>query len=59
MEQWLAAIGACEGTRIFERLPEGAWSGVPCRVDDPISRAVRAAFDPARILNRGILGEMA
>jgi len=59
MGQWLAAIGACEGTRIFERLPDRAWSGVPCRVDDPISRAVRAAFDPARILNRGILGEMA
>lgn len=57
--QWLAAIGACEGTRIFERLPERAWQGIPCHVDDPISRAVRTAFDRARILNRGILGETA
>ena len=54
---WLAAIATCEGTHIFERLPAHAWRAIPCRVDDPISRAVRHAFDPARILNRGILGE--
>lgn len=57
--QWFDTIGRCEGTHIFERLPARAWSAVSCRVDDPISRAVRAAFDPARILNRGILGEAA
>ena len=57
--RWLAAVGACEGTRIFERLPERAWQGIPCRVEDRLSRAVRTAFDPARILNRGILGETA
>jgi len=58
-QAWLAAISKCEGTHIFERLPARAWHTVPCRVDDPISRAVRTAFDPARILNRGILGEVA
>lgn len=58
-QAWLAAISKCEGTHIFERLPARAWRTVPCRVDDPISRAVRTAFDPARILNRGILGEVA
>jgi FAD/FMN-containing dehydrogenase len=59
IDAWLAAIGRCEGTHIFERLPARAWSRVPCRVSDPLSRAVRAAFDPSRILNRGILGESA
>jgi hypothetical protein len=58
-QTWLAAIGRCEGTHIFERLPARAWRSVPCRVDDPLSRSVRTAFDPARILNRGILGEVA
>lgn len=56
---WLARIARCEGTHIFERLPAEAWAAIPSRVDDPLSRAVRNAFDPARILNRGILGEVA
>jgi glycolate oxidase FAD binding subunit len=59
IESWLAAIGRCEGTHIFERLPVQAWGAIPCRVSDPLSRAVRAAFDPYGILNRGILGELA
>ncbi len=56
---WLERIARCEGTHIFERLPADSWRSVPSRVNDPLSRAVRAAFDPARILNRGILGEYA
>ncbi len=56
---WLDTISRTEGTHIFERLPDSEWSRVPSRADDALSRAVRAAFDPARILNRGILGEHA
>ncbi|HEY8794155.1 MAG TPA: hypothetical protein VIM15_04345, partial [Gemmatimonadaceae bacterium] len=56
---WLERIARCEGTHIFERLPADSWCEVPSRVNDPLSRAVRDAFDPARILNRGILGELA
>ena len=56
---WFERIERCEGTHIFERLPADSWSAVPSRVNDPLSRAVRDAFDPARILNRGILGELA
>ncbi|MEO8879399.1 MAG: hypothetical protein ABI446_03305, partial [Gemmatimonadaceae bacterium] len=57
--EWLARIARCEGTHIFERLPADSWSEIPSKVHDPLSRAVRHAFDPARILNRGILGEHA
>ncbi len=56
-----AAVGALDaaGTRIFERLPAAVWLRltVPA-ADDPLSRAVRHAFDPDRILNPGILGEL-
>ena len=55
--RWLDLISRTEGTHIFERLPAGAWDRVPARVNDPLSRKVRLAFDPHRILNRGILGE--
>ena len=56
---WLEHIARTEGTHIFERLPEREWSAIPTRVNDPLSRAVRAAFDPRRVLNRGILGDVA
>lgn len=56
--QWLERIAHTEGTHIFERLPASEWSRVPARVNDPLSRAVRGAFDPHRILNRGILGDV-
>lgn len=59
LEPWLATIARCEGTHIFERLPASAWRDVPSLVNDPLSRSVRAAFDPARVLNRGILGDLA
>ena len=42
---------------IAERLPAQAWSAVPCAVSDRISAQLRRQFDPARILNPGILGE--
>jgi FAD/FMN-containing dehydrogenase len=56
---WLEQIAHTEGTHIFERLPADQWSRIPARVNDPLSRAVRGAFDPDRILNRGILGDVA
>jgi len=44
--------------RIFERLPAGLWSSLaPSPVNDRLSRGVRTAFDPHRLLNPGILGE--
>ena len=46
-------------TRIFERLPASLWSSLaPTAVSDRVSRGVRAAFDPHRLLNPGILGEL-
>jgi hypothetical protein len=45
-------------TRIFERLPAALWPVLaPSRVNDRLSGGVRAAFDPHRLLNPGILGE--
>ena len=45
-------------TRIFERLPTTLWSSLaPSAVNDRLSRGIRAAFDPHRLLNTGILGE--
>lgn len=50
-----------DGTCIGERLPPGAWDAVPRPRSDSdvlarLATGVRNAFDPARILNRGILG---
>ena len=45
-------------TRIFERLPASEWqTWAPSAVIDKLSRGVRDAFDPDRLLNPGILGE--
>jgi len=44
---------------IGERLPDAAWAVLPCATSNPISRRLRDAFDPHRILNRGIFGEAA
>jgi glycolate oxidase FAD binding subunit len=45
-------------TRIFEVLPAALWPQLaPSSARDPLSTRIRAAFDPERRLNRGILGE--
>ena len=50
--------GASRDTRIFERLPAALWPVLaPSRATDRLSAGVRAAFDPHRLLNPGILGE--
>jgi glycolate oxidase FAD binding subunit len=50
--------GGSRETRIFERLPARLWASLaPSAVSDRLSRGVRAAFDPHRLLNPGILGE--
>jgi glycolate oxidase FAD binding subunit len=45
-------------TAIFERLPEEVWTQVDAAgMNDRLSRRVREAFDPAMLLNPGILGQ--
>ncbi len=47
-----------ECARVFEVLPASLWPEVaPSAASDPLSQRVRAAFDPERRLNPGILGE--
>lgn len=54
------AAAGFRGTVAIECLPPNAWPLVESRgAHDPVSRAVRAKFDPAGILNAGILGEAA
>ncbi len=48
-----------DGTRIGEVLPAPAWSALPPAAADHLSRGIRAAFDPRRILNPGIMGDAA
>jgi glycolate oxidase FAD binding subunit len=56
--QLARAATAFTGTVVVESLPEDVWPHVNGRpASDPISRALRAKFDPASILNFGILGE--
>jgi hypothetical protein len=44
--------------RIFERLPSSLWPTLaPNAASDALSRGVRTAFDPHRLLNPGILGD--
>lgn len=51
------------GTRVPERLPPSAWarlstSGSSGGTHDRLSRDIKRAFDPAGVLNPGILGEV-
>ncbi len=47
-----------ECARVCEVLPASLWQELaPSAVSDPLSQRVRAAFDPERRLNPGILGE--
>lgn len=51
------AASAFDGTIAIENLPRPAWRLVQHRpAADPLSRAIRAKFDPDAILNPGILG---
>ena len=56
LERLLAALPAGV-TRIPERLPAASWSRFAPASGDRLSRGVRDAFDPDRLLNRGLLGE--
>lgn len=58
-----AALSACiralrvSGLRtIWERMPADCWSLVPAAATDVVSVRIRDAFDPLRLLNRGIFG---
>ncbi|MEP6690497.1 MAG: FAD-binding protein [Gemmatimonadaceae bacterium] len=54
-----ALVAAAHPTRttvIGERLPAPVWSDVPSRVADALSMGVKQAYDPAGILNPGLLG---
>jgi glycolate oxidase FAD binding subunit len=44
---------------VFERLPPALWIELaPSTMNDPLHRRVKEAFDPAMLLNPGILGEL-
>lgn len=46
-------------TSVVERLPASLWPAlVPAAAADPLSVGMRNAFDPDRLLNPGILGEL-
>jgi glycolate oxidase FAD binding subunit len=48
------------GTIIYERLPAEQWATLSTpAATDPVSRRIRAAFDPHSLLNPGILGALA
>jgi glycolate oxidase FAD binding subunit len=56
-----AGAGAPARTLVVERLPASLWPTLGARLApglarDPLSRRVRAAFDPAGVLNPGVLG---
>ncbi|MCU0650068.1 MAG: FAD-binding protein [Gemmatimonadaceae bacterium] len=53
----IARLAPPGGAVRWESLPASCWPFVRSAVDDALSKRVRAAFDPARILNRGVLGE--
>ena len=45
------------GSVLGEQLPATLWPLLPSATTDSISQRIRDAFDPRRILNRGIFGE--
>ncbi len=55
----LALDRPVRGARICERLPADSWARVASPIADRLSRGIKQAFDPAGILNPGILGEAA
>ena len=56
LDRLLAALPS-EVTCIPERLPAAAWARFAPTSGDRLSRGVRDAFDPDRLLNRGLVGE--
>jgi glycolate oxidase FAD binding subunit len=55
-------IGALrvDASLVAERLPASLWTSlVPPAATDPLSRGMRALFDPDHVMNPGILGELA
>ncbi len=58
LERWFRESSTV--TRIGERLPADLWPLCgPSPVGDRISRGIKRTFDPANVLNPGILGELA
>jgi hypothetical protein len=56
----LEGIREFSGSRIYERLPAALWPVcAPPRVGDRLGRGVKQAYDPERVLNPGILGDVA
>lgn len=51
-----AQAGGAGFSVVWERLPNDAWQHVPVAGTDIISQRIRDAFDPGRLLNRGIFG---
>ena len=57
MRQLASVLSGARSRVIAERAPEQLWSTPPLMRDaDPLQSRIRDAFDPQRILNRGILG---
>lgn len=53
-------IARIDASVIFERLPADLWNElVPSPVSDRLSRSLKQRFDPANVLNPGLLGETA
>jgi hypothetical protein len=51
-------IARFDAVVIFEQLPADLWNELaPSPVSDRLSRSVKERFDPARVLNPGLLGE--
>jgi hypothetical protein len=47
------------GSLVIEKLPAEAWAALPAGRPDALAEAVRAKFDPSRLLNPDILGAAA
>ena len=51
-------LSRCEAAVIFERLSPELWNEIaPPAVNDRLSRSIKQRFDPAHVLNPGVLGE--
>jgi len=57
LERALSTDGGVK--RVGERLPPALWRAFAPPANDRVSRGIKATFDPADVLNRGILGASA